>query len=400
MSQCVRRFCLLLLWGVCLPAWAEPVGDVIFSIGQVQIKDTLQKVGKGFSIEAGQTLVTGPSGHVHIRFIDQGFVSVRPNSVMRIEQYVVDRQDPNKHRIKFELQEGTGRWITGRAGQASKQWFRINTPVGSIGVRGTDFVVQTSSAESRVAVYQGGVSVSAFDAQCKAEAYGPCSGALAKDLAGSLSNQYLQIKPGVAAQLIQPKAGAAGKLFEPPSPQEPSVQKSSGVNESAAGDALAGLRSPDTLMSSGAMMWGRWRATGAPVGYELVGSLDNFALYRQLGQSDLPKEGSVPLRLVASEAYARDSFGGLKPAKIADASMTVNFNSMAYATQFKWEYEGVTHALSNKGAITSTGRLVNAPALSNFSLSGALGANGDEAAYLFIKRLTGDDAFGVLHWRR
>lgn len=382
------------------PAYAAPVGEVIFAIGQVHLKDAQEKVHKGFHIVAGQTLVTGPSGHVHIRFVDQGFVSVRPNSVMRVEQYVVDQQDPNKHRIKFELQEGTGRWITGRAGQMSKNWFRVNTPVGSIGVRGTDFVVQTSAAETRVAVYQGGVTVSAFDAQCKVEAYGPCSGSLAKNLAGSLSNQYLQIKPGVAAQLIQPKTGAAGKLFEPPSPQEPSVQKNSVIHDATAVETVAGLRSSDNLMSSGAMMWGRWRAAGAPAGYELAGSLDNFVLYRQLGQSELPKEGSVPLRLVASEAYARDSFGGLKPAKVSDASMTINFNSMAYATQFKWEYEGVTHSLSNKGSITSSGRLINAPTLSNFSLSGALGAHGDEAAYLFIKRLTGDDAFGVLHWRR
>lgn len=342
---------------------------------------------RGMAVEVGQTFITGPSGHIHVRFIDQAFVSVRPNSQMRIEQYSYDGQEPNNNRVKFTLVAGTARWITGKAGQAAKQNFRVNTPVAAIGVRGTDFVVQTTADISRVAVYQGAVVASSFDHVCKSDALGPCAGS-AKELAGSLTQQYLEIKPASLAQLVQAKEGMSGKVFAPAAPQEPALgQRSSAL--------------PEGMTGSVAVMWGRWSNGGAhPAGYELVARNESFALYRNLEEVHLPKTGNVSFQLGAQEAYARSSQGRLSDATVSDANLQVNFGTMQYATQFKWTSGSHTESLISRGYILSSGRFLASREQSNFSLSGALSASGDEAAYLFMKRLPGDDAYGALHWRR
>lgn len=378
---------------------ASPVGEVVFAVGEVRLQATQQTISKGFLVEPGQTIVTGPSGHAHIRFKDDAFVSVRPQSSLWVESYVVNLNDPQKNRIKFVLQQGTVRWMTGKAGQMSKEWFRVNTPVGSIGIRGTDFVAHTDQQITRVAVYQGGVVLAPFDEACKAAAFGPCQSAQARDLSGSLSNQYLEMKAGMPVILVMPKSGSSGKLFEPPSPQEPGVSRS-GASYDAPGVGQGGLQSKDQLYVSGPVAWGRWQSTQGPLGYELLGSLDNYALYRQVGQADLPKEGMLPMRLVSAEVYARDGAGGLKSATVSEPSLAINFSKMIYTTDFLWTYQGTTVSLKNKGEISPSGRFINNPLLSNFVISGGVTGNGDEAAYLFIKRLAGDDAFGVMRWRR
>ena len=105
------------------------VGEVIFTVGDAKVAGASAPLKRGDTLEVGQTLLTGANGHIHIRFIDQAFVSVRPGSELHIEQYIYDKATPDNNRIKFSLVKGTSRFITGKAQYASGgggySWYRF-----------------------------------------------------------------------------------------------------------------------------------------------------------------------------------------------------------------------------------------------------------------------------------
>src|SRR5690606_30187211 len=85
------------------------------------------------------------------------------------------RRDASSDRVRYRLEDGVARSITGAVGESNKEAFRLNTPVAAVGVRGTDFVVATNAATSRVAVNSGAVVVAALGGQCAADAFGSCA---------------------------------------------------------------------------------------------------------------------------------------------------------------------------------------------------------------------------------
>lgn len=380
----------LSLSSVAMAATDASVGEVIFTVGEVKVLGSNAPLKRGDALAVGQTLLTGSNGHVHLRFIDQAFVSVRPGSELHIEQYAYDQAEPKNNRIKFSLVKGTSRFITGKAGQAAKQNFRLNTPVAAVGIRGTDFVVQADANITRVAVQQGGITVSAFDGNCTAQAFGPCGGALASDLTGSLTGRYLETRGQDKPILVTPESGTAKPVFSLPRPEEP-----------AAGGKLNTEAKPEFFTNSNSVMWGRWSSgVVAPNGFEMLGHNDAFALYRSQEVLNLPQAGVINFNLSQANAYSRSVDGSMTPAQINGASLTLNFATMQYATKFDWVSGSDVQHMSNKGTVTTDGRFVANRNASNFAISGGLAGQGQEAAYLFIKRLPGDDAYGVLHWTK
>lgn len=118
-------------------------GRLIMASGTVLIKSpdaanaTPGKTGDW--LNPGQLISTGSDGRAQIRFSDGALVSLQPASKFRIDQYRFDRQE---QRGFYSLLEGTIRAISGRIGKSSSDDFRLDTPSATIGIRGTEFVVQ------------------------------------------------------------------------------------------------------------------------------------------------------------------------------------------------------------------------------------------------------------------
>ena len=366
---------------------AEAVGEVVFAIGDAHIAGQAEPVKRGTVIEPGQTLTTGENGHIHIRFVDKAFVSLRPDSELQIQNYHYDPQNATNNQVQFSLQKGTSRLISGKAAQEAKQNFRLNTPVAAIGIRGTDFLVNVENDVTRVAVQQGAVVASAYSNNCSQTALGPCGGELARQLDGSLTGRYLEVHEKQLPELVVPNTQNLGKPFALPRPEEPSV----GSQQSAA--LLPGSN------GQASFAWGRW-GSGAPVGFGYLGGNDIFVLYRAAGDPVLPTKGVFNFTPSDVQGYARSSDGALNPAQISNATLTVNFDNLKYATKFDWAASGTELSLTNSGHISRDGRFVANRNVSNVAISGGLSKDGNEAAYLFMKRLPGDDAYGVIHWVR
>lgn len=366
---------------------AEAVGEVVFAIGDAHIAGQAEPVKRGTVIEPGQTLTTGENGHIHIRFVDKAFVSLRPDSELQIQNYHYDPQNATNNQVQFSLQKGTSRLISGKAAQEAKQNFRLNTPVAAIGIRGTDFLVNVENDVTRVAVQQGAVVASAYSDSCSKAALGPCGGELARQLDGSLTGRYLEVHEKQLPELVVPNKDQIGKPFSLPRPEEPAISGGQTANLLPGGSG------------NSAFAWGRWGSV-APNGFGFMGGNDIFVLYRAGGDPVLPTAGNYNFTPVSAQAYARDVYGNLTPAEISNAAMTVNFENMKYATKFDWTYEGKTLALSSQGSISKDGLFVGNRTISNVNISGGLSKDGTEAAYLFLKRQVTEDAYGVIHWVR
>ncbi|MDO4230526.1 MAG: FecR domain-containing protein [Lautropia sp.] len=118
-------------------------GRLIMASGTVLIKShdaTDAKPGKaGDWLHPGQLISTGSDGRAQIRFSDGALVSLQPASKFRIDQYRFNKQE---QRGFYSLLEGTIRAISGRIGKRDSEDFRLDTPSATIGIRGTEFVVQ------------------------------------------------------------------------------------------------------------------------------------------------------------------------------------------------------------------------------------------------------------------
>ena len=153
------------------------IGEVSLVLGKALIRSddgSRSDVSRGMVISVGDEIETRANGHVHIRFIDNALVSVRPNSRLSIDRYEFDASRPERSAVKFSLSDGVTRAISGEAAKAARDRFRLNTPVAAIGVRGTDFVVGAIKGATRALVNEGAISMAPYSEACSVEAFGPC----------------------------------------------------------------------------------------------------------------------------------------------------------------------------------------------------------------------------------
>lgn len=90
-------------------------------------------------------ILTGENGSVGVLFADDTRFAIGPNADTVIDSFVYDPQAGDLD-MAIGLARGTAAFITGRIGQFSPESVSIRSPVATIGVRGTRFVVSTDDA--------------------------------------------------------------------------------------------------------------------------------------------------------------------------------------------------------------------------------------------------------------
>ena len=131
-------FVSLLLSGTSVVASTE-AGEVSYARGVLtgqQGNEAPQIIGKGMPLHNGETLNTGSSGFAVIKLKDGSRMTLRPNTTFKIVN--VDIRE-GKENAFLRLFRGGFRAITGFISKRSKDAFRVNTTVATIGIRGTEF---------------------------------------------------------------------------------------------------------------------------------------------------------------------------------------------------------------------------------------------------------------------
>lgn len=115
------------------------VGDVARSRGQFAAlyKGVARSMLEGADVRFLDTIVTGADTRAEIEFIDETFLMIGDNSTMTIDEMVFE---PGKRSSGIiTLTEGVFRMVSGKVNKVPGGSLTINSPVATIGIRGTDF---------------------------------------------------------------------------------------------------------------------------------------------------------------------------------------------------------------------------------------------------------------------
>lgn len=435
-----------------VPAAQRPVGEVTMSVGPVTrttARGLPETVRRGTPILPGDRLDTADGGHLHIRFIDGALVSIRPGSRMLVEDYKYDPQQVSMSLVRFKLEYGVARAISGAAAEGAKERFRLNTPLVAIGVRGTDFVVRTGELTTRAAVNQGAIVMAPFGADCAAQAVGPCGSPSAKLLSADMGQLQVEFRPQLAQPEIKPLQGAvfasnstpenggtpvaARNVAAAPAPAATALGRTdserlatAALAEGAVTAAISGqAAAPPPVVTPPPVVavpepttppvlaWGRWagvaagdaeialpRAEAADGRSVTVGNAQ-YNLYRASdGLTELARGlGSYQFTLDRSAAQYSVA-GSVSPATVEQGRLLLDFANARFATDLR-----VAHALTGAvgiagaGAIRGDGIFFDR-SVAGQAIAGAAALDGQSAGYFFEKAVGAGSLSGITLWSR
>ena len=413
-----------------LPCIAQSApGETVFVRGEVTVRGTdgtERALKAGDRVQPGEVLQAGSAGYAHLRFPDGGFVGLRPGTRFVVESYATDERAEGGVNVRYRLDAGSVRAITGDSIERNKSRFRLNTPVAAVGVRGTDYVVQTTERLTRASVNTGAIVLAPFGNGCEASGLGACNTSSALALAAGNNGAYIEYQAGARAPELK-KSATPG--LTPATPDEPAAPRRRdnvvAPSEAPAVSAVASTATADNnaaraLAETAAaeipprippeVVWGRWTevAGGAPTaavhasqGYRGVFANPSFGLFSRQALTDMPVFGSVAFGLTGAEAELR-SAGGVTPVAVTDGTLSIDFGARQFDTRLTVTAPGLDDRLNASGRVSSVGYLIGDAARSSMQVLGVLaGPQARDAGYLF-ERAYGDGStlFGATTWRR
>lgn len=132
---------LLIAYTLSGTALADVAGRVNFVSGNVEAVATdgsRRTLVKGELVNSGERLETN-RGRVQIRFTDGSFISLQPNTVFGLDKYSFDKNKPNDGSLLFNFLRGGMRTVSGAIGKVNRANYKVQTPVATIGIRGTSY---------------------------------------------------------------------------------------------------------------------------------------------------------------------------------------------------------------------------------------------------------------------
>ena len=444
-------------------AGAEPaalVGTVSLVLGRATIESGSGKLSRtvkpGSQVRVHDQIVTSTNGHVHIRFVDDALISVRPDSRLEITRYDYDPARPALSTVKFDLIEGITRAISGKAAKAARQRFRLNTPIAAIGVRGTDFTVSAKAGSTRALVNEGSIVLAPFSEDCRADAFGPCgtnsielSSATMEVIELDGSTPLPRLVPATDAQnMTAMRTGVQQAIRSSQGADEASGAEDNGVRveelsavlvtDNAASDladtasdladTASDLADVASLLPSQPeftpeqaiviadvadrqLIWGRYAGAGldgqeritlsldeAQLGREItVGNFD-YGLFRSGNGSKRLDSGLTVVSFGLSSAQAfYNSSSGVVSMEVGGGTLDIDFQENSFATLLN-----LNHNLTGELNFTASGRLFDGgyfhSRTDGKTIAGAVSLDGSEAGYFFEQQLLQGDIQGLTLW--
>jgi len=136
-----------------IPASAQTtIGRVLMTAGETSAlrEGKVLPLTFGSPIEARDTLQTGPRSNLQIRLTDESILSMREQSHLRIENYQFSgKGDDASDSAVFSLVKGAFRTVTGLIGRRDHSRYAVQTPSGTIGIRGTMYAASVCDRDCR-----------------------------------------------------------------------------------------------------------------------------------------------------------------------------------------------------------------------------------------------------------
>ncbi len=132
----------------------EPIGEIDMSSGLViveRLDGTRSEVGPGMALYRGDVIETGQDGAVGIVLADETTLAMDSSGRMVLDEFVYDPVGETGHMSMF-LMNGVYTVVSGMISKLEPDGMIIDTPVGSIGIRGTQLGIDLRDGKHMSAV--------------------------------------------------------------------------------------------------------------------------------------------------------------------------------------------------------------------------------------------------------
>jgi hypothetical protein len=145
----ILRFALVVMIGMlgALPPETMAEDNIIGSLRKVAGSAEIIRQGQSLpardnqQLMRGDVLRTGADGSMGVILRDDTVLSLGPKSELAMDEFDFSPVE-DKLSLVGKMTKGTATFLTGKIGQMRPEAVRVETPNGTIGVRGTQFLVQ------------------------------------------------------------------------------------------------------------------------------------------------------------------------------------------------------------------------------------------------------------------
>ncbi len=438
----------------CYAADIKAVGVVSLIIGNVYVtrsQNGKNVLKKGSHIFSGDRIETNQRSHVHIKFIDDARISIRPNSRLDVDAYSYNGTYPEKSSIRFFLHQGVLRSISGKATETDHSRYRMNTPIAALGVLGTDYVVRANTEETLAAVFSGGITLSPFNATCRSHSLGSCQNATI--LMANMTGKYLEVKKGGTNKQLKIqikeikkdlniKTEIEGTVED--NSQIPKIEGAAGTNSQASkieenidieqsGNNIAPLKIimheaidnekaevlPETILKPqlSSLFWVRWpwqiqhindalsqkenaekSNNEITIGNQYAGlfrkKTDALEIIPTVGQYQFQLQNSFVVFSPIDKSWSEST-----AATIENSSLQIDFAKRTFNTQLELSHPQVSNTLLEASGLIQKNGIYRGNGL-NSKVSGAITLEGDAAGMQFEKQVEHGVFQGMSVWTR
>jgi hypothetical protein len=137
------------------------IGTILEVQGRATVTDRLGShvAAVNGEIHMKDVVATGPGSHVFILLIDNTEWTLAENSRFKVDDYVFDPDDKDDNKARYSVLQGAFNYVSGLVAKKPNPDVKIATPIGSIGIRGTDFWGGDLDGRYGVFVNEGRVNV-------------------------------------------------------------------------------------------------------------------------------------------------------------------------------------------------------------------------------------------------
>jgi hypothetical protein len=125
------------------PTAVKAIGYVMKVEGDasVIVDGTAQPAKVGTPVFVNSSIKTGANGSLGVTLEDNTVMSFGPNSQLSFDAFIYEPSEQNL-KLSAKITHGTLNYISGVIAHLKPEAVEINTPTGTIGVRGTHFLVK------------------------------------------------------------------------------------------------------------------------------------------------------------------------------------------------------------------------------------------------------------------
>ena len=112
----------------------------------------------GSTIAVDDVIQTSANGGMQVNFADNTTLILSINTQIKVDQYVYDPTTEQGSSL-FSVLQGACQYVSGLIGKHDPGAENIDSPVGEIGIRGTQFVLQVTPDQDQIDLIQGEVAL-------------------------------------------------------------------------------------------------------------------------------------------------------------------------------------------------------------------------------------------------